>query len=369
MKKILLLLSLWPVWAFAQNTYSVSNMPGITSDYYTLQGAIDSVPAGSTLLVFPSPKSYGIVSVAKKIAIYGTGFLLDQNEEPFTAPNQNGVVLDAINFYQGCDHSFIQGLQVIDFSASGGYPRIKIDSANYVTISRCSFYMQGFGPNLVYTKNTFSCTFNGCYFVLRQPNAGFDASGGGLYTESGTGSQNLYFTNNIIENRGGLGEGLGMNYGVSNLGNVVFDHNTFVVALGGSDFCNYTYTNNIFYDTYPQQAATPTGVRMLGAAFNNITTSASLFPASSGNYLNANGDSIFDYSTFGFHSFDQKWSMQDTSFAKHFAADGGEAGAFGGKKPYVLSGIPNLPEIYAITVSKDTARGHVLVRIKARASN
>ena len=84
MKKILFLLSLWPVWSFAQNTYSVSNILGVTSDYYTLQGAIDSVPAGSTLLVFPSPKSYGIVSISKKIAIYGTGFLLDQNDAPFT---------------------------------------------------------------------------------------------------------------------------------------------------------------------------------------------------------------------------------------------------------------------------------------------
>lgn len=372
MKKYLLFLLLWPVSSFAQKTYSVSNIPGVATDYTSLQGAIDSIPPGSTLLVFPSAKSYGIVSVAKKITIYGTGFLLDQNEAPFTAPNQYGVVLDAINFKSGSDHSFIEGIQIIDVSASGGYPRIELDSVNNVTISRCSFYMQGFGPNLVYTKNTYNCNFNGCYFVLRQPSAGFDASGGGLYRESGTGSQNLYFTNNIIENRGLLSIGLSMNHLVSteNLGNVYFDHNTFVVSLGGSDFSNYTYTNNIFYDTYPQLVAVPQSVRMLGAAFNNITNSPALFKGGSGNFLNANGDEIFAYSTFGFHSFDQKWAVQDTSFAKHFAADGGEVGAFGGKKSYVLSGIPNLPEIYAITVSGDTtARGHVLVRIKARASN
>ncbi len=371
MKKYLLFLLLWPVLSFAQKTYSVSNIPGVATDYTSLQGAIDSLPPGSTLLIFPSPKSYGIVSVAKKIAIYGTGFLLDQNQEPFTAPNQYGVVLDAINFKTGSDHSFIEGLQIIDESANGGYPRLKLDSVNNVTISRCSFYMQGFGPNLIYTKNTFNCNFNGCYFVLRQPTAGFDASGGGFYTETGTGSQNLYFTNNIIENRGGLSLGLYMNHNVSteNLGTVYFDHNTFVVAIGGSDFSNYTYTNNIFFDTYPQQAAVPQTVRMLGAAFNNITTSPSLFKSGSGNFINAKGDEILAYSTFGFHSFDQKWAVQDTSFAKHFASDGGEAGAFGGKKPFVLSGIPNLPEIFAVSISKDTtARGRVLLRIKARAS-
>jgi hypothetical protein len=372
MKKMLLLLSFWPVWSFAQNTYSVSNIRGVRSDYYTLQGAIDSVPAGSTLLVFPSPSSYGIITVAKKITIYGSGFMLDQNKTPFTAPNETGVILDAINFKQGSDHSFIQGLQLTDLSASGGYPRLKIDSANYITISRCSFYMQGFGPNLINTKNTFNCTFNGCFFVMRQPTAGFDASGGGLYTEAGTGSQNLYFTNNIIENRGGVGLGLYMNYNIpaDYLGNVYFDHNTFVLSIAGSDFCNYTYTNNIFYDTNPQQSSTQASVRMLGTAFNNITSSPSLFANGRGNYINANGDSILAYSTFGYHSFDEKWSVQDSSFAKHFATDGGEVGAFGGKKAFVLSGIPNLPEIYALSVANDTtARGHVLLRIKARASN
>jgi hypothetical protein len=350
----------------------VCNRPGVISDYHSLQGAIDSVPAGSTLLVFPSPDSYGIINVSKKISIYGTGFMLEQNEEPFTAPNAEGVILDAINFSKGSDHSFIQGLQFTDVSASGGYPRYKLDSVSNITISRCQCYMQGFGPTLVYTRNTFNCTFNGCNFVLRKPDAGFDASGGGLYTEIGTGSENLYFTNSIIDNRGGNAEPLSMNYNVSSLylGHVYFDHNVFIIATGSSNFCNYFYSNNIFYDTFPQQPASPQVNNMKGTAFNNVTTSPTLFAANSGNYTGANGDQVFNYSTFGYHSFDQKWSVQDTSFAKHYARDGGEVGAFGGSTAYVLSGIPNLPEIYSVLAYEDTLmRGHILVRIKGKATN
>jgi hypothetical protein len=109
---------------------------------------------------------------------------------------------------------------------------------------------------------------------------------------------------------------------------------------------------------------------MNGAAFNNITNSSTLFAAGSGNYPGANPDSIFAYSSFGFHSFDQKWQVVNNSFAKTFATDGRETGAYGGDKPYVLSGIPNLPGIYALTITPDISkRGNVLVRIKSKASN
>jgi hypothetical protein len=372
MKKILLLVASLPAVLFAQNTYTVSNIAGITADYSSLQGAIDSVPAGSTLLLFPSTISYGIGTLSKKLSIYGTGFMLDQNEAPFTSPNSSGVILDGLVFNPGSDNSFVEGLQLTDMKGVYTKNRIVMDSVLNVTVSRCSVYMRGFGPPLIATNTTLNCTFRQCYLVPRQPDAGFDASGGNLYQENGNGSQNLQFNNNIFDNRGSNSLGMAMNHNVptQRLGSLFFTNNTIIAALQGSNFSNYTYTNNIFYNTYPQGIITPQSVEMNGAAINNITNSSVLFAAGSSNYPGANPDNIFSYSTFGFHSFDQKWQVVNNSFAKTFATDGHEAGAYGGDKPYVLSGIPNLPGIYAYSITTDgNKRGNILIRIKTKASN
>ncbi len=365
-------MALLPAMVFAQSTFSVSNIPGVTTDYYTLQGAVDSVPAGSTLLVFPSAISYGDVKIAKKLSVYGTGFMLDQNAEPFTATASSGAIVNNIVFKPGSDNSLIQSLQFIDATVTSTVGnRIKMDSVHDITISRCNIYMHGYAPPLIATANTFNCMFTGCYIVPRQPIAGFDQSGGALYSETADGSTNLLFINNIFDNRGANGLAISMNYNVpyDKLGTVFFINNTFAMGLQGANFCNYFYSNNIFYDTY-QQPFTAQSINMTGPAYNNITNATTLFTANSGNSINANTDSLFTNKTFGFHSFDQRWQVVAGSFAKTFASDGGEAGAFGGKTPYVLSGIPSLPQAYAVTIKNDTTqRGHVLVRIKAKASN
>ena len=372
MKKIFLFLGLLPVMLFAQNTFTVCNTPGVTADYNNLQTAINAVPEGSILLVFPSATSYNIATLSKKLSIYGTGYLLDQNSEPFASPNVSGVILNGLIFNPGSDNSYVEGLQLIDMTnAVAVINRIVMDSVTNVTVSRCDVYMRGFNLPILATNTTLNCTFQQCYFVPRQPDAGFDASGGGFYQEYGSGSQNLQFNNNIFDNRGGAALGVFMNYNVlaQNLGSVIFTNNTFTAALQFSNFSGYTYINNIFNNTYPQGAFTPAGIGMTGAAIKNVTNSANLFAAGSGNYTGANADSIFAYSAFGYHSLDTKWQILNSSFAKNFATDGGEVGAYGGFKPYVPSGISSLPNIYAITVSTDTTiRGNVLVRIKGKAT-
>ncbi len=372
MKKILLFFGLLPAILFAQNTFTVCNTPGVVADYNNLQTAINTVPGGSVLIVFPSTISYNIATLSKKLSIYGTGYLLDQNSEPFSSPNISGVILNGLVFKPGSDNSYVEGLQLIDMTnAVSSLHRIVMDSVMNVTVSRCDVYMRGFNLPLLATNTTLNCTFRQCYFVPRQPDAGFDASGGDFYQENGSGSQNLQFNNNIFDNRGGNALGVYMNNNVpaQNLGSVIFTNNTFIAALQTSNFSNYTYVNNIFNDTYPQGSFTAQNIRMLGPAIKNVTNSSSLFAANSGNYLNANADSIFAYSAFGYHSLDSKWQVLNNSFAKTFATDGGEVGAYGGVKPYVLSGISSLPNIYAITIDTDTTtRGNVLVRIKGKAS-
>jgi hypothetical protein len=373
MKKILLFLWLLPFFTVAQNSYTVSNVPGVTANYRTLQGAIDSVAAGSTLYVFPSVVDYGNVNINKKLFITGTGFMLDQNADPFTAPNVSGVTVSSVYFMPGSSNSYMEGIQLTGNTNEGRFFRFFLDSVNNVTINRCLAEIWETFPsgNYVFqTRNANNCTISQCY--LTEVNLEVtNHSGGEFYIELGTGSQNLQFNNNVIDNRSStIGFTFNHNVNTNNYGTVIFTNNTFHGGINNSGFSNYTYFNNFFISTDTADAVSQNVIGLSGSTGFNITNARNLFPAGSNNLQGVNPDSIFQYASFGYHSWDQSWQVLDNSFVKHYANDGGEVGAFGGYNPYVLSGIPALPEIYNLTVDPDSKnRGHVLVRIKAKASN
>jgi hypothetical protein len=369
MKRSLFLICFFPLALFAQNSYTVCNVPGVKADYYTLQGAIDSVAAGSILYLLPSPNDYGSGILNKKLIIFGTGYMLDQNSEPATSPNINGVVLDALVFKTGSSGSYVDGLQIMVDIGPLTY-RVLLDSVSNITINHCLIRLHSdFTTTLIYGRNSYNCFLEHCFFVLVGNNVNHSA--GQFYREIGTGSQNIQFNNNIVDCRNSS-IGLAVNgYGVSSAfwGSLYFAHNTFYMNLGASFFGNATYHDNFFMNSLPSFAINLSGMAFNGPAFNNITDAPALFPSSNGNFPNANGDSIFVYSTFGYHSWDEKWKVRDTSFAKTYASDGGEVGAYGGTNSYKLSGLSPLPYIYNLTITRDPAiRGNVKVHIKAKAS-
>jgi hypothetical protein len=366
MKKLVFIIYFLPLVSVAQNSYTVCNAPGIKADYFTLQGAIDSVAAGSVLYLFPSPNSYGSVTLQKKLSIFGTGYMLDQNSEPAASPNTSGVTLNAINFKPGSNNSYIDGLQFNEPSNVITY-RFYLDSVSNITISHCMASTQdNFSSIIFYSRNSTGCSINQCYFLLSlNPLHSFAA----FYREQGDGSQ-IQFNNNIIDGRF-PGIGMTMNSGLNSqkYGNLIFSNNLFYINLGGSAFSNYTYRDNFFINNYPQQAINQSIIFMNGTSMNNITNAPNLFPAPGNNIQNANADSIFVYSTFGYHSWDEKWKVRDTSFAKTYSSNGGEVGAYGGSNSYKLSGLSPLPYIYNLTITRDPAiRGNVKVHIKAKAN-
>jgi len=373
MKPYLLLICLLPVALFAQTTYTVCNVPGIKADYKTLQGAIDSVSANSTLYVFPSDSSYGGITIAKKITVIGTGFMLDQNQEPATTPNTNGAQLSYIHFLKGSDYSYLEDLQINSITGPGNMStnyRLFLDSGvSNITINRCwTSIWPDFrsGNTIVVARNTFNCSINESF--LRCFGYNTNHSSGSFFYEAGEGSQNFRLNNNIID----APDGCVMNYLLSSLyyGNLFFTNNTFITRLAGSYFSNYTYVNNFFINNDTAQTV-PSSVGILnGNCHHNITNTTNLFGIGSLNFHNANADSIFVYSTFGYHSFDEKWRVRSTSFATIYSNDGGEVGAFGGYNPYKLSGLSRLPYIYDLSITKDSStRGNVKLHIKAEANN
>lgn len=369
MKKILFLTFLLFPWVlFAQNAFTVSNIPGVKADYSSLQGALDSVADGSTLYVFPSTITYGGGVVNKKVLIYGTGFLLEQNAIPATTPNTYGVNIQWLDIKPGGSNSYIEGVQFNNmfFKQVPGLPvatPLQIDSASNIIISRCAFFPHGSGY-FVTTDATYNCIIRDCYFDLVESGEG---NASFFLNDKNSGSAALRFLNNIITNRH-TGGGFN-NYNVIASSDISFTNNTIIAAFSVSDFQNMKYVNNIFIDTNPGAALASSSIHMPVNAHHNITNRSNLLNATS-NIINANPDSMFQYSLFGFHSEDQQWQLLSNSFANTYGTGGIACGAYGGTNPYTLSGIPELPNIYKVTIRPDSLiRGNVLVRIQAKASN
>ena len=373
MKKLFTLCLLLPFTLMAQNIYTVSNVPGTISNYKTLQGAHDSVAAGSILYVLPGSFSYGDVVLTKKLTIYGTGYFLGQNLEPNTQANTAPVILNSIKFRSGSDNSYVEGLQLTENSVVA-VQRIEIDTASNITISRCRIIQpNAFNSNYFVFKGANNCLVKECYIdntstywigqsIIYGPNATYSFTG-------------ILFTNNIIDwriigatafniNNAGTGSFAGV-------ANATFANNTFYVSLFNSSFGNLNYTNNIFvHDVIDAVQGSGLPSQLNGTNLNNITNIAAMFTPVGTNLNSVNTDSLFVNTLPGYHSKDQSWMLRDIGFANTFGTGGIAVGAYGGSNPYKLSGIPNQPYIYNLTVpAQATAPGTLIVHIKAKASN
>ncbi len=382
MKTIFTLCLLLPFSLMAQNIYTVSNVPGTSSSYKTLQGAHDSVAAGSTIYVLPGSFSYGDVVLTKKLTIYGTGYFLGQNLDPNTQANTAPVIVNSITFRAGSDNSFVEGLQMAA-QALHNTNRFELDTVSNITISRCYILSPTFNA---YSGNHSFFMFNGannclikqCYIenINGYTNPPLVRYQYGTYPNF----SGIRFVNNIIDWQvvGTNGFRFGPDaYGTFQAGgtvDVTVVNNTFLLNLKASSFANLNYTNNIFYNNSSTDIVDPTSVYLSlnGTNLNNVTNSSTLFTAANlgTNYQSNSGDNLFVIGLDGFHSKDQKWTLRDTSFANTFGQGGVPVGALGGTSSYKLSGIPNQPFIYNLSVpAQATAPGTITVHIKAKASN
>jgi len=378
MKKIVWLLSFIPSLVMAQNIYTVSNAPGTSANFKTLQGAHDSVAAGSILYVMPSSYSYGDVVFTKKLTIYGTGYFLGQNLEPYTQANTAPVLVNSITFRAGSDNSYVEGLQLA-FQAQHNTNRVALDTVANVTISRCLLLSPTSGAyagyhSFVFLSGANNCLIKQCYLQ----NINGAAVPSVIRYENGTlpNFSGIQFVNNIFDWQGvgangfSIGPDGGSGFQGGGTTNASFVNNTFYIDCIRARFGNLSFTNNIFVNDIPGSIITDPSTLYFGTALFNITDEPKMFPVPGNNLHSANTDSMFVGSLTGYHSIDQKWKPRDTSFVNTFGQGGTACGAYGGTEPYRLSGIPNLPFIYNLTVpSQATAPGTIAVHIKANASN
>lgn len=363
MKKLLVAFSFLPLLTVAQTIYTVSNVPGASSNYKTLQGAHDSVVAGSILYILPSSFSYGNLVLTKKLTIYGTGFFLGQNLEPNTQANTASVIANSIMFRAGSDFSYVEGLQLTDNNGGQAAHRFVLDTVSNITISRCLITTNGApGSDFFEPNGANNCVIRNCY--LNTLDCGWAHNV--IYGSNFSGIQ---FNNNIFYG-GACGTGGGFTTTVSGTHDAIFTNNTIICSLPTSYFGNLNFTNNIFVDLYLAGVVSQSAIQLGGTNLFNITNRPDMFATPGNNQEGTNTDSMFVSGLAGYHSTDQKWTLRDTSFAQTFGQGGIQCGAYGGTDPYKLSGIPNLPYIYNLLVpAQATTPGTISIHIKAKASN
>lgn len=360
---------LWPLFTCAQNRYVVNNMPGTSADFSSLQTAVNTVPAGSILYVMPSAIDYGSTIISKQLTIYGPGYFLGENDAPAQQTTEVSASVNGIWFKPGSSNSIVEGLTIKYPTAFPPvFAGVYLDSVNTVIVRRCFFTSYQSGSYDIWLRQDTNCAFHQCYFQH-----GLNAYGSSLF--GGSNTANLRFYNNIF-NFSSVSPGIAATNIIGLPMDVSFYGNTF--SLNATDYWSssstpFNYYNNIIINLRPDINVTnPAGIGWGGNASNNISNTPNLFSAATGsnNIDNAVVDSIFQYSLPGYHSWDRKFIVRDTSFAKTWGQGSIECGAYGGINPYKPSGIPQLPYIYSMTVPADVSSGGSLrVHIKAKASN
>jgi hypothetical protein len=296
--------------------WRVSNVPGASANYTTLQAAHNDalVMAGDTLYVEPSGTVYSDLHMSKPLVIIGNGYLLAANPE--TQANTSSSRIDHIYIYSGASGSYITGCDLAI---------ILNDNVHNIFIKR---------------------------------NKGY-----GLYTSNGICGGNIYVIQNFFEyvsfgNAGGIWSNVSIQNNIINslqasasatiLSNVI---------TGWLSATNSTLENNI--------QSNGSSVITNCYVHNNIG-STSQFGTENGNISNVNMNDVFlCFSNCSVYSADGRYQLKEGSVAAGAGVGGIDCGIFDGDYPYVLSGIPTIPAIYSLTVLPQGDSLNVSVKVKS----
>lgn len=312
-----------------QNTYSVNPNPVADADFLSLQTAINTVPSGSILMVHGG--NYGSITLNKQLNIIGPGYFLGQNPE--TQATMVPAIITSATLDSAAGASFISGL-------------------TFQGIGPVSLYSSG----TVLQRNAFIGVtlqlngVSGCIF--RQNYLYTVVAGPGLST-------NLLFENNVVRTIGG------------NSLSGTFTNNIFTSHLGPN--VNQHPSNSVFRNNICTDKSIGNYHPVLAA--NNCVLSNNIFvgmTAYNANGLNNNIYNVQDTTLFingtGLSS-DGRYALKANSPALGAGLNGVDCGIFGGPRPYVLSGIPFVPNIHFLDVPFTGTTGSGLdVHIKVNAN-
>lgn len=308
-------------FSFSQNTYTVDNRADSIADYTNLQTAINEVPNGSVLLIQGSSINYGDIIVNKKITIKGTGFFLDEN--PKTQSTNYVSRVREINIKEGVNDVLLTGLFIREIIFDKNVSDTKI-YMNFLLQIRKNDDFTADDTKLI-----------GNYF------SGFNA-----VIELGENSLikgNIINSNTILGNKLEITNNYIKSYQINNIENSVIKNNIFTTPYYKNS--SNIYKNNIFQGS------------------SNITDEDDNI------FIKYDDiDDLFITSSDPRYSTDGKRILRDGAIAISAGLNGEDIGAFGGG--YVLSGIPDIPNIYEFTVpTTGNVNGKIQVKIKVKSNN
>ena len=320
--------------------WRVNNNPGIAADFTTFNGAATAaaVVAGDTLYIEASNSTYATSSfvLTKRLVVIGLGYFLDPAN--VSTPGNPGLQVSTINsdiqFFRmgaGSDGSKFLGI------ALGG--TVYMNGASNVTFEKVYFsgglYFENGTNDAISVRKCFFNNGNSVSSAVAATITNFICENCIFYNGSYISISNLSGSGNIVRNNSVIG------------GNVFTLTNTYVAnnifGIGGQcTFTNCTIKNNLFQiaQTLPVTA--------------------------SNNQLNVNMANVYVGGSTG--SFDSRSALKPGSPALAAGLTIGsvvtpDCGAYGATDPYKLSGIPNIPSIYALTVPVSIPSGSATMNV------
>jgi hypothetical protein len=345
----------------------VNGNPGIDADFADVPDAVAAASSGDTIYVEPWIDGiYSTTTVDKPLTIIGTGYLLSQNDT--TQYIDQWANINRVVFAPGSAGSKIQG---VNFANQGNYNAGTDEGRNTsgsVIIDDCCIIIEkcfsNEGTAVGLTSRADNCLIQNCYFYDFSDFLSLDDGGSIRIGEvnyfnnpalQGTGVQNTVINNSII------GE-ISAKTSSSRETILSLSVNNCIVEWTDNDGVqtrNTIFSNCIFTNLNSDIAQSNVSF------VNNIATSDDI-PLGNGNQLSIPFATIFDEDTFEHREL--RFKLADDSPAIGAAIDGGDCGIFGGDFPYVLSGMPDIPSIFSLTVDP-TAGGNeqtLEVNLKAK---
>ncbi|MDB5202484.1 MAG: hypothetical protein JWQ27_1893 [Ferruginibacter sp.] len=327
LKFIALGISIFTFFTAAQaKIWRVNNNAGVQADFTSFTDVINSasVAAGDTIHMEASSTDYSVTTMTKRLVVIGLGYFL--NPADATYPANPGLQASAFSsglsgftIANGANGSKFLGIRLSSISINGTAAPISL------TFEKCFFSSGIFFASAAHS----GITIRKCFFS----NSRIEATGGSL--------TNFVCENNIFYTTFSF-----INLPVLTGANNIFRNNSLSGVGVGCTIANCYVANNI--SDAPGWTFTNCSIK------NNLFSNAQTLPGTAtNNLISVSIPSVYVGGSTG--SLDSRMALKAGSPALAAGLTLGpvitpDCGAYGATDPYKLSGIPNIPSIYTLTV-------------------
>lgn len=327
--------------------WRINNIAGVNANFTSIYDAVQSasVQNGDTLYLEPSTIDYvtNSMDLSKKLTFVGPGYFLDPANT--NVPGNPGLQV-------ATNEARIGFMRMTAASAGSKFLGVTLIGALYMSnTSNITFEKVHFYSGLYFEGGTVDgITIRKCFF----DNGSNLNSSGSVAATNFTCENSMFYLGSYI-NMGRLSgsNNLFRNNSLSTYGNTVDLENCYIAnnifgSAGGYVLTNSTIKNNLF-----QNAPT-----LPGTATDNLV----------------NQDMATVYVSGNTGSIDSRFKLKAGSPAIGKGLTVGsvvtpDCGAYGGTDPYILSGIPNIPSIYTLTVPTSIPSGTATMNITFSSKN